>query len=52
MRIKNDCAKPPFGLLRHVRLALGWINPADLAGIGHVWLLDEIPPSMFDLHKD
>jgi hypothetical protein len=42
VRIKNDCAKTPVGLLWQARRALGWINPADLAGIDHVWLMDEI----------
>lgn len=43
MRIKNDCARTPAGLLGSVRSALGWINAADLAGITHVLLVDEMP---------
>jgi hypothetical protein len=42
MEIRNECLNPPLGILRHVRRALRWINPADLAGIAYVQLLDKI----------
>ncbi|MEA2206547.1 MAG: hypothetical protein QOE77_3323 [Blastocatellia bacterium] len=35
---------PPSGLVRRIRSALRWIDPADLEGIDFVFLFDDVPP--------
>src|SRR5258705_1192811 len=42
MIIKNECTKPPRGLLTQVRRSLGWISPFDLDGIAVIRLVNEI----------
>jgi hypothetical protein len=34
---------PPSGFYKHIRRALHWIEPEDLAGIDHVLLLEDVP---------
>ena len=48
MDIKNDCRKPPLGLLWHVRQALSWIDQDHLRGLGYIWLMDYIPETTED----
>lgn len=42
MKIRNDCPKPPSGLLWQLRRSLSWIGPPDLDGIDFIWLIPEI----------
>jgi hypothetical protein len=48
MEIKNDCVNPAVGLLRHVRRSLSWIHPADLDGVGFIWLVDDLPQEFYE----
>jgi hypothetical protein len=36
---------PPAGFIRRVRAALSWIDPADIEGIGFVFLFNQVPPT-------
>lgn len=54
MIIKNECTKPPRGLLKQVRRSLGWISPLDLDGIAFVRLMNVIEepgPDSPDWHR-
>src|ERR687886_847841 len=48
MEIKNDCAKPPVGLLRRLRRSLNWIHSADLDGVDSVRLADDLPEEFYE----
>jgi len=43
MKIINDCTNPPWGLIRHVRRALKWIEQSHLESLYCVQLVDELP---------
>lgn len=43
MKIRNESAFSPRGLIPHVERSLAWINPLDLKGISFIRLMDDLP---------
>ncbi|SRR6266478_7083710 len=48
----SDGFVSPVGFVRRILSALDWIDPADLEGIGFVFLFDDVPPTTPGKNRD